>query len=128
MMILQQFNDSEIGNYTITTTVQEICPYNPVVYQSVESMAISIKKEVYVLIGDIPYGGKYGYGYCEYDNHCSFGLGICGLSYFTVERYNANAICSGTIQCRTLFVRGVCLNKYKVCGGIPPHTGTCDYN
>lgn len=128
MMSLQQFNEFEVGDFTTTTTVEEICPYNPVIYQSVASMTIGIKKDVYVLIGDSPIGGKYGYGYCEYDNYCPFGFGICGLEKFSVERYNANAVCSGTIQCRTLYVRGVCLNRGKVCTGIPPNTGTCDYN
>jgi hypothetical protein len=92
------------------------------------SFPISIKREVYVLIGDMPTGGEYGYGYCEYDNYCPFGLGVCGRSYFTVDRFNANAVCSGTIQCRTPYVRGTCYNIAKVCNGIPPNTGTCDYN
>ncbi|MDQ3749812.1 MAG: hypothetical protein M3367_12515 [Acidobacteriota bacterium] len=102
------------------------CPRNSFVTSGV--FPVSIKKDVYVLIGDIPIGGKYGYGYCEYDNYCPFGFGICGLEKFSVERYNANAVCSGTIQCRTPYVRGVCRNRAKVCTGIPPNTGTCDYN
>lgn len=128
VMTSQQFNEFEVGNFTTTTTVEEICPYNPVIYQSGDSMAISIKREVYVLIGDIPVGGRYGYGFCEYDNYCPFGLGICGLQEFSVDRYQAHAVCPGTIQCRTLYVRGACLNRAKVCTGIPPNTGTCDYN
>ena len=119
--------NTDLGTYLTEVSVQMICPFEPTSYGTA-SLPISIKRDVYVLIGDIPIGGKYGYGYCEYDNYCPFGFGICGLEKFSVERYNANAVCSGTIQCRTLFVRGSCLNKYKVCTGIPPNTGTCDYN
>jgi hypothetical protein len=118
---------TDLGTYLTETSIQMICPFEPTSYGTA-SLPISIKRDVYVLIGDIPIGGKYGYGYCEYDNYCPFGFGICGLEKFSVERYNANAVCSGTIQCWTLFVRGSCLNKYKVCTGIPPNTGTCDYN
>jgi hypothetical protein len=121
------WNENEVGTYTINSEHSSYCP-EANFGSTNASLPVSIKREVYVLIGDIPTGGRFGYGYCEYDNYCPFGLGICGLSYFTVERYNANAVCSGTIQCRTLYVRGTCLNRAKVCTGIPPNTGTCDYN
>jgi hypothetical protein len=128
MMSLQQFNEFEVGNFTTTTTVEEICPYNPVIYQSVETMAISIKREGYIFEGGVNYGGEHGYGFCEYDRNCPFGLGICGLQKFTVDKYNANAFCPGYIQCRTLYVRGNCINKYKVCTAQTTSNPVCDYN
>lgn len=118
---------AEVGNYLTTTGFQEVCPFSPGTLYGGASLPVNIKKEVYVLIGDVPYGGKYGYGFCEYDNYCPFGLGICGLPEFSVDRFTANATCSGTIQCQTLYVRGTCYNRAKVCTGTTGN-GVCDYN
>jgi hypothetical protein len=120
-------SNTDLGNFLTETRVQMICPLEPIVSNGT-SLPISIKREIYVLIGDQPVGGRFGYGFCEYDNYCAFGLGICGLAKFSVDRFQAHAVCAGTVQCRTLYVRGSCLNRYKVCTGIPPFTGTCDYN
>lgn len=121
------WDDADTGNYFTNTTVQVTCPLEPGASYGSASLPIGIKREVYVLIGDVPFGGRYGYGFCEYDNYCPFGLGICGLSNFSVDRDTANATCSGTIQCLTLYVRGTCYNRAKICLGITGN-GVCDYN
>ncbi len=117
----------DVGNYVTTTGFLEVCPYQPGTIFSAASLPVSIKKEVYKFLSSFPTGGKYGHGYCEYDNYCPFGLGICGLSYFSVDRLTANATCPNDLQCRTLYVRGNCYNLAKVCTSLTGQ-GVCDYN
>jgi len=119
--------NTDLGTYLTEVSVQMICPFEPTSYGTA-SLPISIKREGYIFEGGVNYGGKYGYGFCEYDRNCPFGVGICGLLKFTVDKYNANAFCPGYIQCRTLYVRGSCLNRYKVCTAQTTSNPVCDYN
>lgn len=117
----------DAGNYVTAAGFLEVCPYQPGTIFSAASIAVSIKREVYKFLSSFPAGGRFGHGYCEYDNYCPFGQGICGLSYFSVDRLTANAACPADLQCRTLYVRGVCLNRGKVCTSLIGQ-GVCDYN
>jgi hypothetical protein len=121
------WDDADTGNYFTNTTVQVTCPLEPGASYGSASLPVSIKREIYKFLSSFPTGGRFGYGFCQYDNYCPFGQGICGLSEFTVDRHTANATCPNDLQCRTLYVRGACYNRAKVCTSLTGQ-GVCDYN
>lgn len=113
------WSDNEVGTYTINSEHRSYCPYTNFGSTNA-SLPISIARDAYELFSEVWAGGRFGYGACDYEATC---YGFCSLTTFGVAKVNPQN-CPRYAQCRTLVVRGSCLNRAKICV-YSPTRGTC---
>ena len=85
------------------------CPRNSFVSSGI--FPVRIARDAYEVVSETFVGGRFGNGVCDYDATC---YGFCSLTSFGVDKLTPQN-CPRYTQCRTIVIRGTCLNIAKIC-------------